>query len=110
MSAGAFSELDPFVFDMAACPTCDIERVIGSAFDDMIFGDGDANWIESGEGDDTVDPRGWDDHVDAGGGNDTVDARDGLHYTIRCGAGPMDTLFADRRESIGECEIVTRDP
>jgi Ca2+-binding RTX toxin-like protein len=110
LSASAFGEGEELVFDMAACPTCDIERVIGSAFDDMIFGDADANVIWSGDGNDTVNPRGGNDHVYAGGGDDTVDARDGLHDTIRCGAGVMDTLFADRRESIGECEIVNREP
>lgn len=110
LSAAAFGEEEELVFDMAACPTCDIERVIGSAFDDMIFGDADANVIWSGDGNDTVDPRGGNDHVYAGAGDDTVEARDGLHDTIRCGPGPMDTLFADRRESIGECEIVHRAP
>jgi Ca2+-binding RTX toxin-like protein len=109
LSATAFLEDTPFVFDMAACPTCDIERVIGSAFDDMILGDADANVIWSGDGNDTVDPRGGNDHVYAGGGDDTVEARDGLHDTIRCGAGLLDTVFADRRESIGECEIVHPD-
>lgn len=110
LSATAFTEADPFVFDMAACPTCDIERVIGSAFADTILGDAEANVIRSGEGDDTVNPRGGYDQVYAGGGDDTVEARDGLKDTIRCGAGLMDTLFADRRESIGECEIVHRAP
>jgi len=37
-----------------------------------------------------------------------VTANDGTWDTIRCGDGLADTVFADRRESLGECEIVHR--
>jgi Ca2+-binding RTX toxin-like protein len=98
----------PGFFDMAACATCDLERVIGTDSDDVIYGDGDTNWIWSGEGNDTIDPRGARDYVYAGGGDDIVTATDGVLDTIRCGDGLLDEVFADRRESLGECEIVHR--
>jgi Ca2+-binding RTX toxin-like protein len=98
----------PEYFDMAACAGCDLERVIGTASDDVIYGDGHTNWIWGGDGNDTIDPRGGGDYVYAGGGDDIVTATDGVFDTIRCGDGLLDEVFADRRESLGECEIVHR--
>jgi Ca2+-binding RTX toxin-like protein len=104
----AMAEGDSNFFDMAACAMCDLERVIGTSGDDVIYGDEDANTIWSGGGNDTIDPRGGHDYVYSGAGDDTVTSRDGVHDTIRCGEGLLDTVFADRRESLGECEVVHR--
>jgi hypothetical protein len=99
---------DGVVFDMAECVACDIEGVIGSAGNDVIYGDDRPNRIFSGDGDDVVDPRGGHDMVLSGAGDDTVTATDGKRDVIRCGAGSSDTVFADRRESMSQCEIVRR--
>jgi len=82
--------------------------VIGSEGDDVIYGDDRPNFIASGGGDDTIDPRGGRDTVYTGDGNDTVTATDRVRDVIRCGAGLLDTVFADRREWLGQCEIVRR--
>jgi hypothetical protein len=44
----------------------------------------------------------------SGDGDDTVTATDGKKDAIRCGAGTNDTVFADRREWMSQCEIVRR--
>ena len=95
-------------FDWASCALCDLETVVGSPYDDTIFGDAGPNTIRSGDGNDTVDARGGTDYVYSGAGDDAVTANDGTWDTIRCGDGLADTVFADRRESLGECEIVHR--
>jgi Ca2+-binding RTX toxin-like protein len=99
---------DGGTFDLATCVECDIEGVLGSPSDDVIFGDRRANWISSGAGNDVVDPRGGHDMVFSGDGDDTVTATDGKRDAVRCGSGTADTVLADRRESIGQCEIVRR--
>jgi Ca2+-binding RTX toxin-like protein len=99
---------DPFVFDMATCAPCDIERVIGTPGDDIIYGDEDANTIWSGGGNDTIDPRGGHDYVYSGAGDDTVTSIDGDWDYVGCGEGLLDTVFSDRRDSVGGCEVVHR--
>ena len=63
-----------------------IEFVLGSAFDDHLFGDGRRNFLRGGDGDDLLIGRGgpdWlrgdsgDDDLRGTGGNDTVDGWDG---------------------------------
>ena len=63
-----------------------IEFVLGSAFDDNLFGDGSRNFLRGGDGDDLLIGRGgpdWlrgdsgDDDLRGTGGNDTVDGWDG---------------------------------
>ena len=98
----------PFVFDFATCPECSLETVHGSRYADVIVGDERSNTIYAGGGNDTIDGRGGKDTIYAGDGDDTVTATDGMYDVIRCGAGSFDALFADRRESIGECELIRR--
>ena len=46
--------------------------VIGSDFNDTLFGDSAANWIDGGEGNDTIDARGGDDSVFGSEGDDVL--------------------------------------
>ena len=50
----------------------DIENITGSAYNDKLVGDGGANQINAGAGDDIIFTRGADDTVNAEGGNDSV--------------------------------------
>jgi Ca2+-binding RTX toxin-like protein len=47
----------------------DFEKMIGTAFDDVIIGNGNNNEIDAGEGKDAIDGRGGDDYLDVEGGN-----------------------------------------
>lgn len=48
------------------------ENLLGSAFDDVLFGDNVANTITGGAGNDTIEGFGGDDILDGGDGRDTV--------------------------------------
>ena len=52
----------------------DIERLIGSAHDDILAGDSRDNWLDGGEGNDMLygGPGGGNDHIQAGSGNDSL--------------------------------------
>lgn len=63
-----------------------IEHVIGSDFNDVIYGDNIAQTIETGAGDDLVIAGIGDDTIHAGDGNDTVSGGDG-NDTIYMGDG-----------------------
>ncbi|MGL5807084.1 MAG: hypothetical protein ACRC11_16860 [Xenococcaceae cyanobacterium] len=52
---------------------CNIENVIGSAFDDNITGDAQNNKIEAGSGNDNIKAGSGNDNIDGGEGIDTVD-------------------------------------
>jgi probable HAF family extracellular repeat protein len=49
-----------------------IEDLVGSAFDDMLIGNGGANRLMGGDGNDTLMGRGGDDTLDGGSGGDTA--------------------------------------
>jgi Ca2+-binding RTX toxin-like protein len=49
-----------------------IENLVGSAFNDILTGDGSANTIEGGQGNDLIRGGGGDDTLYGGGNNDTV--------------------------------------
>ena len=49
-----------------------VENVIGTRLDDTLFGDGAANRLEGGDGDDSINAKGGDDVVLGGEGNDTL--------------------------------------
>ena len=50
----------------------DIEDVLGSAFDDVLLGDGNTNSLWGGAGDDTINGRGGDDELSGFAGSDTI--------------------------------------
>lgn len=54
-----------------------IERVIGSAFGDLIYGDGSANVLTGNAGNDTLYGGGGNDTLDGGTGSDTLDGEAG---------------------------------
>jgi Ca2+-binding RTX toxin-like protein len=94
-------------FDMADCPAC-VQRVIGSANDDTITGDGHAQWIFGGDGNDTLDGGGGPDLISGQGGDDTIEAHDGAIDGVLCGAG-ADSVTADRFDLVSRsCELVSR--
>ncbi|MDB4224992.1 M10 family metallopeptidase C-terminal domain-containing protein, partial [Granulosicoccus sp.] len=51
----------------------DVENVIGTASDDVIVGNADANTIDSGAGDDSLTASAGSDEIDGGLGSDTLD-------------------------------------
>ncbi len=64
-----------------------IENVTGSAFDDLLVGDGDTNWLDGDAGNDTLDGALGDDTLRGGAGDDE----------LRGGLGD-DTVFGDAGE------------
>ena len=50
-----------------------VENLIGSVYDDRLFGDGLANKLTGGAGNDRIEGRGGDDTVEGGAGADTLD-------------------------------------
>jgi Ca2+-binding RTX toxin-like protein len=96
-----------FTFDMSDCPGC-VERVIGSPNDDQITGDGRAQAIFGGDGNDTLDGGGGSDVISGQAGDDTIGARDGAVDGVLCGAG-ADSVTADRFDLVDRgCELVSR--
>jgi Ca2+-binding RTX toxin-like protein len=101
------SSTSGFTFDMASCPGC-VERVIGSPNDDTITGDGHAQWIFGGDGNDTLAGGGGPDLISGQGGDDTIGAHDGSVDGVLCGAG-ADSVTADRFDLVSRnCEQVSR--
>jgi Ca2+-binding RTX toxin-like protein len=96
-----------FAFDMASCPGC-VQRVIGSANDDQITGDRQAQEILGGSGNDTLDGGGGPDLISGQNGDDTIAAHDGFIDGVLCGAG-ADSVTADRFDLVDRsCEQVSR--
>ena len=77
-----------------------VENVIGSAFNDDLTGNGQANRLEGRDGDDTIDGRAGDDQLLGGDGTDTVTYADspnaaGVNVDLRSGTATgwgIDTL------------------
>jgi hypothetical protein len=88
---------DGIVLDLAGCPECSFERVIGSSFSDVLLGDGMPNIIHGGDGDDVIDPRGEGDFVHGEAGMDTITTTDSSRDIVRCGDG-LDVTFPDARD------------
>lgn len=96
--------LDPVVVDLAACPLCRLERVVGTPWDDVLLGDHRRVQFEGRAGDDVIDPRGGRDSADGGPGADRITTSDGEADTARCGPG-ADVLVADALDRIArDCE------
>ena len=70
------------------------ERVVGTAYADVLRGDAGANVLSGGQGDDILDGRSGDDVLDGGEGDDAIDVRDGGPDTADCGT-EIDTVVAD---------------
>lgn len=65
-----------------------ITGAVGSDFDDVLRGDGQANRLEGGKGDDVLTGRGGDDVLVGGEGADTVNGGAGIDTADYSGAGP----------------------
>jgi len=65
----------------------DFENVIGTDFDDTLFGNQESNVILGGDGDDNIHPFGGVDFVDGGAGTDTLNLSAGTGFTIDLEAG-----------------------
>lgn len=72
-----------------------IENVIGSAYDDSIYGDDNANALSGLAGHDRIEARGGDDTVHGGDGNDTIDGGAG-NDTLVGGAGTANVYLFGR--------------
>jgi len=60
----------------------DVEKIIGTAFDDIIIGNDNNNFIDAGAGKDAIDGRGGDDYLDVEGGS---------NQRVHGGSGSNDT-------------------
>lgn len=73
-----------------------------------VTGDAKANEVNTGEGNDVVDPGSGFDKVNANAGDDRVNARDGFPDAVACGEG-ADTVVADADDDVNsDCEAVDR--
>jgi Ca2+-binding RTX toxin-like protein len=94
-------------FDLSTCSGC-VERVIGTALDDQILGDGLSQAIFGGAGNDVLEGGGGTDAIFGQAGDDTITSRDGVFDFVGCGSG-SDSAVADSFDLVlGDCEIVTR--
>jgi RTX calcium-binding nonapeptide repeat (4 copies) len=84
-----------------------VEGVFGSAFADVLRGDGGPNRIAGQDGNDVLEGRGGIDRLDGGADADALDVRDGGKDFAACGTG-ADSARADApgTDSLGACETV----
>lgn len=74
-----------------------IENVTGSAFDDIIYGDGGANTLSGGQGDDHLDGDAGNDILDGGAGIDTASfafSQTGVSASLATGQADGDKLIS----------------
>jgi Ca2+-binding RTX toxin-like protein len=84
-----------------------IENASGSPYNDSLLGDGDANRLDGGEGNDRIQGGGGADALIGAGGDDTLLSEDDARDLVSCGAG-RDTAEVDARDALGEdCEAGT---
>jgi hypothetical protein len=92
----------------------EIENVSGSAFDDTITGDGQANVLDGSDGRDTIAAGSGEDTLigglgadtlGGGGGDDVILAHDGVVDTVDGGSG-RDTAHVDRSDHVQNIEVV----
>jgi Ca2+-binding RTX toxin-like protein len=91
----------------------DVEHLLGGPGDDDLTGDGDANFIDGRDGNDTLHGRDGPDALVGGSGRDTLSAEagddsldtlDGAVDSSSCGAG-HDSVVADSSDALGhDCE------
>lgn len=92
-----------------------IGNLRGSAYDDTLIGNGSANLVQGGAGDDVIDSQGGDDRLDGGSGNDMLaggngnDTLEGGRGTDRLDGGAGADLFVfaagDGRDRIDGFEL-----
>ena len=76
-----------------------IENAWGGAFDDLLLGDGGANFLYGGDGNDTLVGAAGNDILDGGAGTDTLDGglgNDSYYVTqgdVLIDAGGVDTIY-----------------
>jgi Ca2+-binding RTX toxin-like protein len=75
----------------------EIQNVRGSAFDDRIVGNGQANTLRGGDGRDVITGAGGRDLLEGGNDADTLEARDGRRDRVFGGPG-RDRARVDRRD------------
>jgi hypothetical protein len=82
----------------------DVEDVFGGDGPDKLTGDGAANTIDGGAGDDHISGGKGEDVLLGGDGDDLIDSRDGVRDRVECGAG-ADTATIDRIDVVSsDCE------
>lgn len=85
------------------------DRLAASGGDDCIRGEGGDDYVLGFDGDDRLWGGPGRDELNGGTGNDTIYARDGERDVVRCGENlihehDLDTVYADRVDSLHECE------
>jgi len=84
----------------------DIEDLRGGDGSDRLTGDGDANVIFAGAGNDTLDGGAGIDTYDGGTGDDVISSRDGIAERVDCGDG-IDSATTDEFDLTSGCETVS---
>jgi Ca2+-binding RTX toxin-like protein len=95
-SAGVDVELDRgigFFGDAAGDTYVGVENAVGSSFGDFLVGDGLANRLDGGLGNDNLNGGGGNDVLVGGGGNDQI--RGAAGADVINGGGGIDTVFYD---------------
>jgi Ca2+-binding RTX toxin-like protein len=85
----------------------DVEIVVGGTVGDTLLGDGDANRLDGGSGEDLLVGNAGPDILEGGDAPDLVQARDGRADVVDCGDA-RDLAIVDRRDTVRGCETVDR--
>ena len=80
-----------------------IEAALGSGFDDNLIGDGDANWLGGGAGDDVILGGAGDDTINGGAGDDDLDGGTGTDFVsyVTAAAGIVVNLASGQATGAG---------
>jgi Ca2+-binding RTX toxin-like protein len=87
----------------------DTENVTGSAFDDVLIGNGGANTLSGGDGNDRILAGKGADTVDGGPGDDILQTLDGEKDNVICGDGEDGTV-SDRADTRTGCDYIKYRP
>ena len=77
-----------------------VRNLIGSPHDDILIGDGNANRIQAGNGNDTLSGNGGDDTLVAGGGSDTLSEYANASLTLTNNSLVLSTLSGTTTETL----------
>ncbi len=83
------------------------DRIQGNNGDDVLIGGSGPDLLRGDNGGDFLNGGPGADRFFGGYGNDVIDSRDGLREHVYCGPG-TDTVKADPRDVVTDCEHVTR--
>jgi Ca2+-binding RTX toxin-like protein len=83
----------------------DVEVVLAGKVDDNLWGDGDANTLDGGAGEDLVTGNSGRDRLDGGDASDLIRARDGDRDIVDCGRD-RDLAIVDGLDELHNCETV----